>query len=40
MKRINLIKDFFLLKNNMQEKNINSIKNWIVFKDKWEKYKD
>jgi hypothetical protein len=27
MKRINLIKDFFLLKNNMQEKNINSIKN-------------
>jgi hypothetical protein len=24
----------------MQEKNINTLNNWIVFKDKWEKYKD
>nr|YP_008965379.1 LAGLIDADG [Rhynchosporium commune]AHC02358.1 LAGLIDADG [Rhynchosporium commune] len=40
MNRINLIKEFYILKVSKDNKDINKLKDWIYFKDKWEKFKD
>jgi hypothetical protein len=38
--RINLIKQFFLLRVYMNSNNIKQYNEWVLFKDKWEKFKD
>jgi len=38
--RINLIKEFYLLRIYSNSKDISKFNQWISFKDKWEKYKD
>ena len=38
--RVNLIKEFYLLRVYSNSKNISEFNEWISFKDKWEKYKD
>lgn len=40
MNRINLIKEFYLLRIPKKNKDINKLNDWITFKDKWEKFKD
>jgi hypothetical protein len=40
MKRVNLIKDFYLLKINKKSLDIQKFNEWVKFKDKWEKYQD
>lgn len=41
MKRVNLIKQFYLLRlNKKSEKDIVKFNEWVKFKDKWEKYLD
>ena len=40
MNRINLIKQFYILRVYIKSKDINEFNEWIIFKDKWEKYKD
>ena len=39
MKRVYLIKDFYLLTVHKKSKDITKFNSWIIFKDKWEKYK-
>ena len=39
-KRLCLIKQFYLLRTIEKSKDINKYKEWILFKDKWEKYND
>lgn len=38
MKRINLIKQFYIQRIHIRSKCINKFNDWIKFKDKWEKY--
>ena len=38
--RLNLIKEFYLARVSKNNKDINKQKDWILFKDKWENYKD
>jgi hypothetical protein len=40
MKRVNLIKEFYLLKIYRKSKDIQKFNEWVKFKDKWEKYQD
>lgn len=40
MNRVNLIKQFYELRIHRKSQDINKFNGWIVFKDKWEKYKD
>jgi hypothetical protein len=40
MKRVNLIKDFFLFRIDRNSKDIVKFNEWVKFKDKWEKYQD
>ena len=40
MKRVNLIKDFYLLKIHKKSLDIEKFNEWVKFKDKWEKYQD
>jgi Proton-conducting membrane transporter/LAGLIDADG endonuclease len=38
--RLHLIKQFYLVRISKNNKDINKLNEWILFKDKWEKYKD
>jgi hypothetical protein len=40
MKRVKLIKYFYLLRVDRNSQDIIKYNNWIIFKDRWEKYKD
>lgn len=40
MKRLNLIKQFYSVRNYTKSKDINKFNEWIAFKYKWDKYKD
>jgi hypothetical protein len=40
MKRVNLIKEFYLLRIHRNSQDIHKFNEWIKFKDKWEKYQD
>lgn len=40
MKRVNLIKDFYLLRIDRKSLDIQKFNEWVKFKDKWEKYQD
>lgn len=40
MKRVNLIKDFYLLRIHRKSLDIQKFNEWVKFKDKWEKYQD
>ena len=40
MKRVNLIKDFYLLRIHRNSLDIKNFNEWVKFKDKWEKYQD
>jgi hypothetical protein len=40
MKRINLIKEFYLVRISKKNKDIVKFNEWVKFKDRWEKYKD
>ncbi len=40
MKRVNLIKNFYLLIIDRKSKDINKFNEWVKFKDRWEKYQD
>ena len=40
MKRVNLIKDFYLLRIHRKSLDIKKFNEWVKFKDKWEKYQD
>ena len=38
--RVKLIKQFYLVHISKNNKDIEKLKNWVLFKDKWEKYND
>ena len=38
--RLHLIKQFYLVRISKNNQNLNKLNEWILFKDKWEKYKD
>jgi hypothetical protein len=40
IKRLNLIKQFYELRVDKKNQDINKLNKWVLFKDKWEKYKD
>ena len=40
MKRVNLIRDFYLFRVDRNRKDIQKFNEWVKFKDRWEKYKD
>jgi len=40
MKKLNLIKQFYELRINKKNQDIDKLNKWVIFKDKWEKYKD
>ena len=40
MKRVNLIKQFYLMRISKKNKDIVKFNEWVNFKDKWEKYQD
>jgi len=40
IKRVNLIKEFYLLKIHRKSQDIQKFNEWVKFKDKWEKYQD
>ena len=40
MKRIKLIKEFYILRVDRYSQDITKYNKWIIFKHKWEKYKD
>ena len=40
MKRINLIKQFYIVRISNNNKDIAKFNEWIKFKDKWEKFKN
>ena len=40
MKRVNLIKNFYLLRIHRKSQDINKFNEWVKFKDRWEKYQD
>ena len=40
MKRLNLIKQFYLMRVSKNNKDIVKFKEWVKFKDRWEKYED
>jgi len=40
LKRVNLIKDFYLLRIHRKSLDIQNFNEWVKFKDKWEKYQD
>ena len=40
MQRINLIKQFYLVRLSKKNKYIVKFNEWVKFKDKWEKYKN
>jgi len=40
MKRVNLIKQFYLVRLSKKNKDIVKLNEWVKFKDRWEKYED
>jgi hypothetical protein len=40
MKRINLIKQFYLVRLSKKNQDIVKFNEWVKFKDRWEKYQD
>ena len=40
MKRVNIIKEFYLLRIYRESQDIHRFNEWVKFKDKWEKYQD
>ena len=40
MKRVNLIKQFYLVRLTNKNDDVVKLNEWVNFKDKWEKYKD
>jgi hypothetical protein len=40
MKRVNLIKQFYLMRLSKKNSDVVKFNEWVKFKDKWEKYKD
>ena len=40
MKRVNLIKEFYLLRIHRKSQDIQKFNEWVKFKDRWEKYQD
>ena len=40
MKRVNLIKNFYLLRIHRKSQDINKFNEWVKFKDRWEKFQD
>jgi hypothetical protein len=40
MKRVNLIKEFYLLRIHRKSQDIQKFNEWVKFKNKWEKYQD
>jgi hypothetical protein len=40
MKRVNLIKQFFLIRLPKENKDVVKLNEWVKFKNKWEKYED
>jgi hypothetical protein len=40
MKRVNLIKDFYVFRPHRNSQDIKKFNEWVKFKDKWEKYQD
>lgn len=40
MKRINLIKQFYVVRPTKKENDVVKLNEWVKFKDKWEKYQD
>ena len=40
MKRVNLIKQFYLVRPSKKENDVVKLNEWVKFKDKWEKYQD
>jgi len=40
LNRLNLIKQFYLIRITKNNKDIYKLNEWVLFKDKWEKYKD
>ena len=40
MKRVNLIKQFYLIRPSKKENDVVKLNEWVKFKDKWEKYQD
>ena len=40
MKRINLIKEFYLKRISKNNKDIIKLNEWIKFKDRWDKFQD
>jgi len=40
LSRLHLIKEFYLKRINSNNRDINKLNNWVLFKDRWEKYKD
>lgn len=40
MKRINLIKQFYLIRPSKKENDVVKLNEWVKFKDRWEKYQD
>jgi hypothetical protein len=40
IKRVNLIKQFYLVRLSKKNKDVVKFNEWVKFKDKWEKYKD
>lgn len=38
--RLHLIKQFYLVRINKNDKDINKLKEWILFKDRWDKFND
>ena len=40
MKRVNLIKQFYLVRLSKKNDDVVKFNEWVKFKDKWEKYRD
>ena len=40
LSRLNLIKQFYLVRITKNNKDLYKLNEWVLFKDKWEKYKD
>ena len=40
LNRLHLIKQFYSIRISKNNKDINKLKDWVLFKDKWEKYSD
>jgi hypothetical protein len=40
MKRVNLIKQFYMVRLSKKNEDIVKFNEWVKFEDRWEKYKD